>query len=125
MPHNDRSPGEQTPTVAKYESYRHCQLLAARRQPFPHSHSIVAGGLLVMSYTTRFTPGTSLTIRVAVAPKGHREGIPVGRHEKSSVVTARSGHLVARSARRPSRPRSAPATARQTPARSGDTAPPA
>lgn len=28
-----------------------------------YSHSIVAGGLLVMSYTTRFTPGTSATMR--------------------------------------------------------------
>lgn len=29
-----------------------------------HSHSIVAGGLLVMSYTMRLIPFTSLTIRV-------------------------------------------------------------
>ena len=29
-----------------------------------YSHSTVAGGLLVMSYTTRLTPGTSLTMRV-------------------------------------------------------------
>lgn len=28
-----------------------------------YSHSIVAGGLLVMSYATRFTPGTSATMR--------------------------------------------------------------
>jgi hypothetical protein len=40
------------------------------RQPLnPHSHSIVPGGLLVMSYTTLFTPFTSLMIRVAVSPK--------------------------------------------------------
>src|SRR5436190_18548680 len=32
-----------------------------------HSHSIVPGGLLVTSYTTRFTPFTSLMIRVAVS----------------------------------------------------------
>src|SRR5689334_19589271 len=31
-----------------------------------HSHSIVPGGLEVMSYTTRFIPRTSLTMRVAV-----------------------------------------------------------
>jgi hypothetical protein len=31
-----------------------------------HSHSIVAGGLLLMSYTTRFTPATSLMIRVDI-----------------------------------------------------------
>jgi hypothetical protein len=35
----------------------------------PHSHSIVPGGLLVTSYTTRFTPFTSLMIRVAVSPR--------------------------------------------------------
>ena len=29
-----------------------------------HSHSIVPGGLDVMSYTTRFTPFTSFTIRL-------------------------------------------------------------
>ncbi len=33
-----------------------------------YSHSIVAGGLLVMSYTTRFTPGTSATIRELTRP---------------------------------------------------------
>ena len=33
-----------------------------------YSHSMVAGGLLVMSYTTRFTPGTSLTIRLLTRP---------------------------------------------------------
>jgi hypothetical protein len=30
-----------------------------------HSHSIVPGGLLVMSYVTRFTPRTSFTMRFA------------------------------------------------------------
>lgn len=34
-----------------------------------HSHSIVPGGLLVTSYTTRFTPFTSLMMRVAVSPR--------------------------------------------------------
>ena len=33
-----------------------------------YSHSIVPGGLFVISYTTRFTPGTSLTIRPATRP---------------------------------------------------------
>ena len=32
--------------------------------PALHSHSIVAGGLLEISYTTRLTPSTSLTIRL-------------------------------------------------------------
>ena len=35
----------------------------------PHSHSIVPGGFDVTSYTTRFTPFTSLMIRVAARPK--------------------------------------------------------
>ncbi|MET4272142.1 hypothetical protein ABIB68_000494 [Bradyrhizobium sp. F1.2.2] len=34
-----------------------------------YSHSIVPGGLLVTSYTTRFTPFTSLMMRVAVSPR--------------------------------------------------------
>ncbi len=32
----------------------------------PYSHSIVPGGFDVMSYTTRFTPGTSFTMRLAI-----------------------------------------------------------
>jgi hypothetical protein len=35
-----------------------------KRRP-PHSHSIVPGGLLVTSYTTRLMPFTSLMMRVA------------------------------------------------------------
>jgi len=37
-------------------------------EPKCHSHSMVAGGLPVTSYTTRLMLGTSLTIRVAVLP---------------------------------------------------------
>ena len=40
--------------------------LSVRRN---HSHSIVAGGLLVMSYATRFTPGTSATILLEIFPR--------------------------------------------------------
>src|SRR5215469_14239983 len=40
-------------------------MILARR---PYSHSIVPGGLLVTSYTTRFTPFTSLMMRVATRP---------------------------------------------------------
>ena len=47
-----------------------------------HSHSIVAGGLLLMSYTTRFTPFTSLMIRVDMRRQQIvRQAAPVGRHE--------------------------------------------
>ena len=35
----------------------------------PYSHSTVAGGLDVMSYTTLFTPGTWLQILAATSPK--------------------------------------------------------
>jgi hypothetical protein len=35
------------------------------RTTLAYSHSIVPGGLLVMSYTTRLTPLTSLMMRVA------------------------------------------------------------
>src|SRR3954471_13020642 len=34
-----------------------------------YSHSIVAGGLLEMSYTTRFTPRTSLIIRLLISAR--------------------------------------------------------
>ena len=34
-----------------------------------YSHSIVAGGFDEMSYTTRLTPGTSLTIRDEILPR--------------------------------------------------------
>ena len=44
-------------------------LLILRRRTKTHSHSIVPGGLLVTSYTTRFTPFTSLMIRVATWPR--------------------------------------------------------
>jgi len=37
--------------------------------PGNYSHSIVAGGFELMSYTTRFTPATSLMIRVEMRAK--------------------------------------------------------
>jgi hypothetical protein len=39
---------------------------AAPNPPAIHSHSIVAGGLLEMSYTTRLIPRTSLMIRLEI-----------------------------------------------------------
>lgn len=39
------------------------QQVAFKFLSWAYSHSIVAGGLLVMSYATRFTPGTSATMR--------------------------------------------------------------
>jgi len=52
----------------------------AARWKMPHFHSIVSGGLLVTSYTTRLTPFTSLMIRVAAPlqnPNGTSSGPPM------------------------------------------------
>ena len=38
------------------------QVSGLKYQVSPHSHSIVLGGFELMSYTTRFTPRTSLMI---------------------------------------------------------------
>lgn len=40
--------------------------LEKRRNGCPYSHSIVPGGLDVISYTTRLHPGTSLMIRLEI-----------------------------------------------------------
>jgi hypothetical protein len=55
-----------------------------------HSHSMVAGGLLVISYTTRFTPGTSFTIRLLIRASTESGRRAQSAVMKSSVVTARS-----------------------------------
>jgi len=55
-----------------------------------HSHSIVAGGLLVMSYTTRFTPLTSLMIRLDAAASSSSGRRAQSAVMKSVVDTARS-----------------------------------
>lgn len=51
--------------------------LGARR----YSHSMVPGGLLVMSYTTRLIPSTSLTTRLEM-----RSSTPSGRRDQSAVM---------------------------------------
>ena len=48
-----------------------------------YSHSIVPGGFVVMSYTTRFTPGTSLMIRFEIVPS-----TSCGMSEKSTVMAS-------------------------------------
>ena len=40
----------------------------ALRRSYAYSHSMLAGGLVVMSYSTRLTPLTSPTMRVAMRP---------------------------------------------------------
>ncbi len=54
-----------------------------------HSHSMVAGGLLLMSYTTRLTPGTSLTIRLLIRPRTSYGSFAQSAVMPSSEVTAR------------------------------------
>ena len=59
----------QRPAFASIMSYA-IPLQSPPTYPTPlHSHSIVPGGFDVTSYTTRFTPFTSLMIRVAVSPR--------------------------------------------------------
>src|SRR6266446_2210037 len=55
--------------IQKQFRMKYAALAYSPRGPPPYSHSIVPGGLLVTSYTTRFTPLTSLMIRVAVSPR--------------------------------------------------------
>src|ERR1700730_14179953 len=55
--------------------------LARVNPSWRHSHSMVAGGFDVMSYTTRFTPGTSLTIRVDI-----RCSVSYGNRAQSAVM---------------------------------------
>ena len=54
-----------------------------------HSHSMVDGGLLLMSYTTRFTPWTSLTMRREIAPRTSYGTFAQSAVIPSSLVTMR------------------------------------
>ena len=55
-----------------------------------YSHSMVPGGLLVMSSTTRFTSGTSLVIRVEIRPSSSPGSRAQSAVMASSLVTGRS-----------------------------------
>src|SRR6266498_5803804 len=55
-----------------------------------YSHSIVPGGLDVMSYTTRFTPATSLTMRLLRASSTVESRRAQSAVMPSSDVTART-----------------------------------
>ena len=55
-----------------------------------HSNSIVAGGLLVQSYSTLFTPGTSFTILSATLVSTGHGSSAAEAVMKSVVTTARS-----------------------------------
>src|SRR5579859_1267264 len=55
-----------------------------------YSHSMVAGGLLVMSRTTRFTSGTSLVTRVEMRASTSAGSRAQSAVMASSLVTGRS-----------------------------------
>jgi hypothetical protein len=62
---------------------------------YSHSHSIVAGGLPEMSYTTREIPGTSLTMRcVTPVEKFVRQPRPARRHEIDGLHRTQRNHIV-------------------------------
>jgi len=56
----------------------------------PYSHSIVAGGFDEMSYTTRFTPGASLMIRLEIRASTSNGIRAQSAVMKSWVSTART-----------------------------------
>ena len=56
----------------------------------PYSHSIVDGGLLEMSYTTRLTPGTSLTMRRLINPSTSYGTLAQSAVMPSSLSTMRT-----------------------------------
>ncbi len=60
------------------------------RGPDAYSHSIVPGGLLVMSSTTRLTSGTSLVIRVEIRYRTASGSRAQSAVMASSLVTGRS-----------------------------------
>lgn len=59
----------------------------------PYSHSIVPGGLEVMSYTTRLMPRTSLTIRLEMARSTSYGSGAQSAVMPSSECTARTQHV--------------------------------
>jgi hypothetical protein len=60
----------------------------------PHSHSIVPGGLLVISYVTRLIPRTSFTIRFATRVKNAMSNGYTSAVIPSLLVTARSAQAL-------------------------------
>src|SRR5207249_6571064 len=67
------------------DSFRMSQVcfLAQQAPRQDYSHSIVLGGLELMSYTTRVTPATSLTIRVEI-----RSSTSPGSRTQSAVIAS-------------------------------------
>src|SRR5690242_1662173 len=92
-----------------FEVLRPYPSLGGRLAAFPYSHSIVLGGLELMSYTTRFTPCTSLMIRLDIRPNTSLGIFAQSAVMPSKLVTARNRHdiligpLIAHHADRPDR----------------------
>jgi ethanolamine utilization protein EutQ len=65
----------------------------AENRELAYSHSIVPGGLEVMSYTTRFTPFTSFTIREEIVFNTSCGSATQSAVMPSSELTARIAHV--------------------------------
>src|SRR5690606_15260732 len=75
---------------ARQRSWRAPQPSPPLEHPAPHSHSMVPGGFDVMSYTTRFTPRTSLMIRDETRPRSSYGSGTQSAVMPSSECTART-----------------------------------
>ena len=69
------------PSLGRFRESRRCS--ANRLRTRDYSHSMVPGGLLVMSKTTRFTPFTSFTIRLLM-----RASTSYGTRAQSAVIAS-------------------------------------
>src|SRR5690348_12987025 len=101
-PHQDGGADDRRP--AGYGRLGRCHLPADHARPAdvprsvggqehglaPYSHSMVAGGLLVTSSTTRLTSGTSLVIRVEIRASTSSGSRAQSAVIASSLVTGRS-----------------------------------
>jgi hypothetical protein len=84
-----------TDTLASRRKPAHHSMVRGSGSPTCHSHSIVAGGLLLMSYTTRLTLGTSLTMRDEILARTSYGSFAQSAVIPSSDVTARMATTLA------------------------------
>lgn len=76
-------PSAYTRAAAQTNERRHGSLTGGRAGRWDHSHSIVPGGLLVTSRTTRFTSATSLVMRVEIFAS-----VSYGSRDQSAVMAS-------------------------------------
>src|SRR3989338_3971590 len=79
-----------TPAVYRQVVDREFSTWKANYTKTPYSHSIVAGGLPEMSYTTRLMPRTSLMMRLEILPSSACGSSAQCAVMKSCVCTARN-----------------------------------